>query len=346
MSGRGRAPSEQTAPPGLTPDGNGLGRESVAEIQRARLLTAMVEVTAERGAGNVTVAHVVARSGVSRRTFYEQFEDREDCFLAAFEDGIARLAAAILPAYERGARRTHGTDGAQSTHGWRERIRAGLVALLSVLESDPALARLVVVESLAAGPKAIERRARVAGRLVAAVDEGRGEGKGGSVLAPLTAEGVVGGVLAVLHERLEESRRGRAEPPRVAELTNPLMSMIVLPYLGPAAARKELERSVPEVSGNSRRIAPHPLRDLGMRLTYRTVRVLMAVGAHPGSSNRVVADGAGISDQGQVSKLLARLQGLGLIQNTGVGPARGEPNAWTLTEKGWEVQSAIAHQTS
>jgi len=83
-----------------------------------------------------------------------------------------------------------------------------------------------------------------------------------------------------------------------------------------------------------------------MRLTYRTVRVLMAVAAHPGSSNRVVADAAEVSDQGQMSKLLARLDGLGLIENTGGGAVRGEHNAWTLTDKGWQVQGAFAEQTS
>ena len=78
-----------------------------------------------------------------------------------------------------------------------------------------------------------------------------------------------------------------------------------------------------------------------MRLTYRTVRVLMAIAGHPGASNRIVADGSGISDQGQVSKLLARLEGLGLIANTGLGHPRGAPNAWRLTKRGEEVEQAI-----
>ncbi len=83
-----------------------------------------------------------------------------------------------------------------------------------------------------------------------------------------------------------------------------------------------------------------------MRLTYRTVRVLMAIAAHPGSSNRVVAGTAEVTDQGQMSKLLARLHDIGLIENTGGGATRGEPNAWTLTDKGWRVQGAIAEQTA
>jgi hypothetical protein len=82
-----------------------------------------------------------------------------------------------------------------------------------------------------------------------------------------------------------------------------------------------------------------------MRLTYRTVRVLMAVAATPGSSNRQVADGSGIGDQGQISKLLARLRRLGLIENMGAGPRRGAPNSWVLTQTGWGVQGALTRQS-
>jgi hypothetical protein len=83
-----------------------------------------------------------------------------------------------------------------------------------------------------------------------------------------------------------------------------------------------------------------------MRLTYRTARVLLAVTASPGGSNRVVADGAGVADQGQISKLLTRLEKLGLVSNTGLGPGRGAPNAWTLTKQGEEVSHILTTQTT
>jgi AcrR family transcriptional regulator len=304
------------------------------------MLSAIVEVASERGAAGVTVAHVVARSGVSRRTFYELFSDREDCFLAAFDDGIARIANEVIPAYEDDGR-TQGAPGTQRAHSWREKIRAALVALLQLLDYEPGMGRLVIVETLGAGPKALELRRRVLAQVITAVDEGRLEAKGSDGPPPLTAEGIVGGVLAVLHGRLLEKNPGR-----LIELAGPLMGMIVLPYMGPAAARKELDRPVPKASARPRPVNSDPLRELEMRLTYRTVRVLMAIGAHPGVSNRRVGDAAGISDQGQISKLLKRLRRLGLIENKGAGAARGEPNAWTLTERGREVHGAISAQTS
>ena len=83
-----------------------------------------------------------------------------------------------------------------------------------------------------------------------------------------------------------------------------------------------------------------------MRLTYRTVRVLLAIATNPGSSNREVGATAGIDDQGQISKLLSRLERLGLIENSGAGQVRGAPNAWTLIKKGFEVEQLVAGQSS
>jgi AcrR family transcriptional regulator len=319
---------------------SGVGREKVSEIQRARILAAMTEVASERGAANVTVAHVVARSGVSRRTFYELFEDREACFLAAFDDAVARIAERVLPAYA-GEKR------------WRERVRAALAALLDFLDEEPEVGRLCVVEALAAGPRALERRTRVVEAVKRAVDEGRGEMNRARLPAreppALTAEGVVGSVSSVLHARLAETppRQGPAGPEgSFAQLLNPLMGMIVLPYLGAAAAAKEVDRPPPKRPARPRGTGRDPLRELDMRLTYRTVRVLLAISQSPGASNRALAEASGVADQGQISKLLSRLQALGLIENTGAGPQRGEPNAWQLTPKGQQVGQAIQLQTA
>jgi hypothetical protein len=169
------------------------------------------------------------------------------------------------------------------------------------------------------------------------VDEGRSEPKASKALPPLTAEGVVGGVLSVLHARLIGQPSDS-----LLELTGPLMGMIVLPYLGPGAAQKESARPAPSPRERPPAGRRDPLRDLDMRLTYRTVRVLLAIAASPGSSNRKVGFDAGIEDQGQISKLLSRLERLGLIENGGAGQVRGAPNAWLLTDRGREVELLVA----
>ena len=323
MSGSQEKRSAQAELQAPAPGPGGLAREQVSEIQRARIVYAMVEVAAERGVANATVARVVARSGVSRRTFYELFEDREDCFLAAFDDAVDRIAAVVVPAYEQPSK-------------WRERIRAGLTALLQALDYDPGMERLVVVESLGAGARALERRSRVLAQLIAAIDEGRLEARRSGGPPPLTAEGLAGAVLSVVHARmLADDRRP------LVELAGPLMSMIVLPYLGPAASARELARPVPAKRTIAVRSFADPFAQLGMRVTYRTIRVLMAVAGSPGSSNRALADMAGIADQGQISKLLARLERLGLLRNDGPDGFAGMPKAWTLTARGEQLARAV-----
>jgi AcrR family transcriptional regulator/DNA-binding MarR family transcriptional regulator len=314
-------------------------------LQRARILAAMVEACVECGVGNVTVADVVERAGVSRRTFYEVFADCEDCFVAAFEDGVARARRVVLAGYDPEAR-------------WSERVRVALMALLEFFDGERGTGWLLIVGSLGGGAGVLERRRRVLAQIVAMVDEGREQAKNGDGLPPLTAEGIVGGVISVLHSRLLDTppsttvRDPSIGSPVVPEdgslvgLTGPLMGMIVLPYLGVAAARRELARSAPKRAQRANTTPSNPLMRLEMRLTYRTVRVLMAIAANPGSSNRIIAEAAGVTDQGQMSKLLTRLAQLELIANTGAGPTRGEPNAWTLTDKGWHVQNAIAEQTT
>jgi AcrR family transcriptional regulator len=290
----------------------------------------MFDVATERGAANVTVAHVTERSGVSRRTFYEVFDDREDCLLAAFEQALEFACERVLPAY-------------RSQGSWRERVRAALGALLSFVDEEPVVGKLLIVESSSGGPRTLERRGQAIARVMGAVDEGRGEAKSASSL-PLTAEGIVGGVFSVIHSRLAEADRGP-----LVELVNPLMSMIVLPYLGAGAARRELDRPVqrPESphKAQGEPLLSDPFKDAGMRLTYRTVRVLMAIVDNPGASNRTIGQTAGIDDQGQISKLLARLQRIGLASNTGLGPGQGAPNAWTLTDRGRQVVHAIRSHT-
>jgi hypothetical protein len=189
---------------------------------------------------------------------------------------------------------------------------------------------VLVVESLAGGPRIAERRAHAIDGLVAAVARGREQARPreAAALSSITAEGVVGSVLAVVYARLREPN---AAPLR--KLAPALTGMVVLPYLGAAAAQRELERPPPPRSA----APPESLRPLGrlpMRVTHRTICVLQAIGERPGTSNRQAGLAAGIQDQGQASKLLRRLERIGLIANGQTDGRRGSPNSWTLTGQG------------
>jgi AcrR family transcriptional regulator len=290
------------------------------------MLTAAVQAVEEVGYARMTVAQVIGRAKVSRKTFYDVFIDREDCFLAAFEEAIARCRTQVLDAYTLES-------------GWRESVRAGLARLLDFMDEEPGLARLCVVEALGAGPRVLESRAKVLDELAEVIDQGRSEGNAAREPPEVTAEGIVGAVFAVIHTRLLE---GGKEP--LSMLLAPLMSMIVLPYMGARAAGKELARPAPTPRRAARQrghgSSRDPLEGLEMRLTYRTVRVLVVIGGRPGASNREIAEGSGIADQGQISKLLTRLRRLDLVENRGEGQAKGAANAWYLTERGVEVERA------
>jgi AcrR family transcriptional regulator len=125
---------------------HGLGPELVAASQRARLLEAVGRAVAEKGYAGATIDDIVRDAGVSKKTFYEHFRDKEDCFVAAYEAASDEL-------YERVRAAQRDPSG-----GWLERTRAGVHAYLHWLAADPALARVFLIEVAAAGPRAAGAR--------------------------------------------------------------------------------------------------------------------------------------------------------------------------------------------
>ena len=247
------------------------------------------------------------------------------------EDVVAAVAGELAAA---------GLEGV----AWRERVRGGLWTILSFFDREPALARVCVVQASRGGPEVLKRREEILARLTSVVDEGRLKGARGAECTPLTAEGLVGAAFTIVYARL---LRGERKP--LTDLQGDLMGMIVLPYQGAAAARREQARPAPPVRRRppvtsavaATPTATDPLGGVSMRLTYRTARVLEGVADHTGASNRQISDYAGIRDPGQVSKLLRRLEILELLANSSGGHAKGEPNAWTLTAKGEQVARSV-----
>jgi AcrR family transcriptional regulator len=307
------------------------GREGghVLEMQHRRLLCATVELAYEQGVQALTVATICERAGLSRKTFYDIFDEREDCLYVAFEDAVVQVTRVVEQA----------TIGDRS---WLERIRDGLGALLSFFDREPGLARLLVVEALSAGERTLQTRMRALAQIIAIVDEGRMEARASRELPPLTAEGIVGAVFSVIHARmLKQPRPGAGDTqPCIGELYGSLMAMVVQPYLGVAAARKELGRPAIVPSPAAPRLPSDPFKGLSLRFTYRTARVLSSIAQTPGASSKQIAVAAGITDPGQTSRLLARLRHSGLIQDTGIGPTKGMARAWTLTQRGENILQA------
>jgi AcrR family transcriptional regulator len=141
---------------------HGLDRDVVEASQRTRLLEAVGRAVAERGYAAATIDDVVRGAGVSKKTFYEHFADKEDCFLAAYETASEELLERVREAH--------------AIHDdWLARTRAGVRAYLRWLAAEPALARVFLIEVAAAGPRALERREALRDRYAELVRERRGD---------------------------------------------------------------------------------------------------------------------------------------------------------------------------
>jgi len=219
-------------------------------------------------------------------------------------------------------------DAACGRDDWLCRVRAGLVAFLGFLDDEPGRARLLLE-----GPQTVDGmlllgcEQRVLGVLTGLLEGGREALRVDEELLAswsLVDELVAGGAYAVIRARLRECG---SHP--LVELAPDLLAFITLPYL----AQGEL----------AARFASGPLPSLGslrvratlpIRVTHRTTQVLRALAQTPGASNRELAQAAGPVDEGQLSKLLRRLAGRGLVENLSRGARWAEPNAWRLTEEG------------
>ena len=195
----------------------------VKAVQRERLLAAMIEAIAEIGYNTLTVQNVLTRAGISRPTFYEQFEDKEDCFLAALEAAAGRMRGRVEAA------------AAAAGPSWREQLRGGLLGLLGFIADEPQEARTVIVEARASTPAGLRRRDALLDRYAACIDASVREDLDEPPSA-IAAAGVVGGIESVLYARLQ-----RGETEELDALLPSLMYFAVLAYAGREAAADELD---------------------------------------------------------------------------------------------------------
>jgi len=200
----------------------------VSAIQRERLLAASLRATSELGYREMSVQDVLDRSGVSRPTFYEHFENKEACFLAALDAAGGRLRTRVDAA-------TGSADGS-----WRDRLRVGLEELLRFVAEEPDAAVTLVVEARAACPAALRRRDDLLDHFASSLDtQIRAEMPKDSPPAAIASAGVVGGIEALLYSRLN-----REEVENLDGLLPSLMYFAVLAYEGHQAASEELALSV------------------------------------------------------------------------------------------------------
>jgi AcrR family transcriptional regulator len=201
---------------------HGLDRDVVEASQRARLLEAAGRAVAARGYAAATIDDVVRGAGVSKKTFYEHFADKEGCFLAAYEAAGEELFRRVLEA--------HGTSD-----DWMERTRAGIAAYLRWLAAEPALARVFLIEVAAAGPRAAQARESLRDRYAVLMRERQEEARADIPSLPVLPDEVFHAAVAAVDELVvRRIRESSAEG--LPELEPILLYLQVALLAGPQAA--------------------------------------------------------------------------------------------------------------
>jgi AcrR family transcriptional regulator len=195
----------------------------VTSAKRERILEGMLDAVGSSGYDGASVRTVLARTGLYRQAFYDNFPDKDTCYLEAFEFGVARLEALVIAA-------------TAAEESWQGKLRAGLEAFLEALDREPDVGRALIVEVHAAGPKPLERRAETMKRIADFIDSAREVPGDGQSPPPIAPEGIVAGIHAIVHARLAT---GATEGFR--KLLPEFMYFAVLPYFGSEAAEAEMQ---------------------------------------------------------------------------------------------------------
>ncbi len=197
----------------LVSDSQQISRVGAAARQRERLMAAMVQVVAAVGYEDTSVERVLVQAGMSRRTFYELFEDKEDCFVAAYDDAMRLVIRTVTEAY---------LDCEQP----ERRIERALEAFLRLCAEQPQLARMCVVEVFAAGPRARERRAEAMDRLARLVEHALSELRGDAKLDRLSAQALIGAVHELIYLPIDHG-----DTSRLPALTSEILATQIAPLL-------------------------------------------------------------------------------------------------------------------
>jgi AcrR family transcriptional regulator len=195
-----------------------------SETRRQLILEAMVRVVGRKGYKATSVADVIEEADVSRTTFYKHFEDKHECFLAAYDLVVERVMNEVVA----------GCNGEQT---WLERVRVGLATIVDMFALDPELARTAIVEVAAAGADARRRHWNAISRFTEFLEDGK-EAADGRELPDniaLMAAGAVSGLI------FDELLTGRAE--RLPDLLPDLLFALLVPYIGPGAATEEMRKA-------------------------------------------------------------------------------------------------------
>lgn len=316
-----------------------VSRTGVTGARRERIMRAIMEIVAEQGCAYASVGAIAERARVARPTFYKLYPGGlDEGLMAIIDHGLEQVQTLVSRAFAE-------------HEGWREGIRMALAAVLVLFDSDPQLARVLMVDTLGGRQRVLEHRARAVGAFRRLIVTHIG-GEVTHDVSPLAAQAALASVMEIVHSRLSSAER---QP--LIGLLGPLLRLVVEPLAGREVAHEEarrgeeLARAILAGEVVWAPVAPAPVSSEGKQptvLTNPTARrlreCLLYLAGHPQASNREVGVGIGVVHKSQISKLLAQLEEEGLAVKRSVGP--GAPNKWRLTPYGEEVARVLAGQDS
>jgi AcrR family transcriptional regulator len=286
--------------------------------QRDRLVAATGQLAAELGSSAIGVHHVCQRAGISRRTFYDLYADRDACFVDAHQEAFGRLVGHVADAV------------ADAGDEWEDRAVAMPQALLSAWDTDRVLAHLCLISSVGGNDATLALRraaiAQIAGMLADAPEQ--------SLAAEPVLAGAIGSVWELAFGGLTDNPKNS-----IADLAGPAIYLLLAPFVGrrQAAARAAgrggaaayVTRWTPTVAGDS--------EDRGLLVTELTGQTLRYLNGHPGAANIDIARAVDVRHESQMSRHLGRLEKAGMVSRR----KEGRTNAWVLTARGEEAARTL-----
>jgi AcrR family transcriptional regulator len=300
-------------------------------LQRARLIASMTALSRERDWHGISVDRICEHAAMSRRTFYEHFDDAEDCFASAIEEALGSLWDEV--------------DAAVTQVGddWAEQVAVAIVTFLAALELDRPRAWMAIMEPLYGNGRARAARQVVVDRFVALLERGPADDDADRVPAS-TAAGTIGGLweLALQHVSGGEDAVG------IDEAAGSAIFLALSPFVGRHEAMRHAfgARKPSDVVAAARAAATADtapavdaeLAQAALRLTELAADTLRHVAAHPGCGNVEIADAIGVAHESQMSRVLRRLADDGLAESR----REGRSHAWGLTDRGAAVAARLA----
>jgi AcrR family transcriptional regulator len=287
--------------------------------QRDRLVAAMGELAAELGASAVGVHHICQRAGISRRTFYDLYTDREACFVDTHEEAFGRLMGHVAEAVE--------AAGPE----WEDRAVAATQALLGALEADRVLAHLCLVSAVGGNEDGLRLRraaiALIAGQLTDAPEP--------ALPAEAVLTGTLGGVWELAFRRLTD------EPEQsIDALAGAAVYLVLAPFVGRRQAAARAAGRGAGATAYVTRWTPTVARgadERGLLVTELTGQTLRYLNGHPGAANIDIARAVDVRHESQISRHLGRLEKAGMVARR----KEGRTNAWSLTARGEEAARSL-----